>query len=210
MGLDNWGTRPCQAEEKMGTTDSRSILCTGIAICAAVQIVAFAQGRSYPVPLPETSRVPSKDGYVFDKPGIVIVGLITQVCQEEQKTIEGESLIPMRLATQNKGVLSQLLRVNERQRRDPDLRDREFVVLQGPDAIRIDIGKLYLLLLDPDPLLSSYPRGQRGGEYYRLSTKQGGFEVVGGRLRTLRAGGELDAYNGRLLSDAIAEIQKRK
>ena len=115
-----------------------------------------------------------------------------------------------RFWTAARGVPIAVVEVNERRKGDPDLSRFELLVEQkdrGPQPIRFEFGRLYLLLLNPSPLLQGRPASAVEVDPYSLAVPDGGFEIVSRRVVPLSRGGELEPYRGRLADDVLAEIR---
>jgi hypothetical protein len=109
-----------------------------------------------------------------------------------------------------------VIRVNERQSTDPDLRHWHLIIEQmdrGERPLPLEFAREYLLFLDPSPKLLQFWKLDRDGDDphppYALAIPQGGFEVVNGKVRPLVKGGPLDAYDGRSVDEVLAEMQKQ-
>jgi hypothetical protein len=147
---------------------------------------------------------------VFDKPSVVLIGRIVVRYEIEATDVEGGSLIPPDFWTGMRGVPLTILKVNERRKGDPDLARGAFSIDQRDRQrpIRMEFGKMYLLLLDPSPYLKGRPATEFELDPYVFAVRQGGFEILrNGRLRPLEKGGELDEFAGRHM-DEILQIVK--
>lgn len=165
-------------------------------------------------------RTRATDGYVFDRPALVVT---VRVHGESKEEFGDESPGSGMIATVTPSYWTyalcevlEVLRVNERRQGDPDL-DRRVVMIEQlrrrERPLPLRMGRIYVLLVTPSPnLLASWQTQQPGepGRFppYSMSVEQGGFEVVNGRLKVLKRGGLLDAYDGRPLADVVADMRK--
>ena len=166
------------------------------------------------LPLPLVRRTQPVGPDVFSKAAVMLVVRIRERCEVEAGGFEGQSLNPIRTWTYTKARVLQIVHINERQEGDPDLAEGEFLLEQmqrEKNPLRLEFGKRYLLLLTPSRefiLTAETPNRRR--DWYVLAVPQGGFEIAEGKLVPLVRGGELDAYDGRLVEDVIKEIQTKK
>jgi hypothetical protein len=182
------------------------------AICATIMAgcaVTVLIGRQVSLPLPIVVRtIPVEKAPLFSKPDVVLMARVVQQCDTETSyDVVG---IPTRRQPVFRSFLAKNgvpLSVNERAADDPDLSGYQFYFRALSNSITLTLGTTYVLLLDA---VKYFPPGPE----YTVSHPQIGFEVVhatgGDRVRPIVRGGELDAYDGRLLDDVIKEIQGKK
>jgi hypothetical protein len=168
------------------------------------------------------SRTRAMDGYIFDRPSLIVM---VRVHEESKTEFADESPGSVLNVTANppywthvRAQVIEIPRVNERSAGEPDLASPHVMIEQIARKERplpLKIGRLYVLLLTPSPkLLGSWQArlpGEPGGfPPYALSVDQGGFEIVNGKLRVLKRGGPLDKYDGHTLSDVLAEMREHR
>lgn len=156
-------------------------------------------------PLPEVRRASGNQPTVFHRPSIVLIAQIRERRLIEKRDEHGGSLDPPRAYSAIVGETMAVVRVNERQKGDPDLGQLYFVVDQverGERPLELQFGRLYLLLLNP------WPAGRGSAapgklDSYVFAVRQGGYEIRQGRLVVLERGGELDEYDGRSVDEVL-------
>jgi hypothetical protein len=101
-----------------------------------------------------------------------------------------------------------VIRINRRPSTSPGSPSRGVTIVQSGNStfIELTLGEGYLLLLNPAPM----SRILKIPEPVYIFADEAGFRMdARGRLVPLVAGGELEAYRGRLLREVVAEIQRR-
>lgn len=169
--------------------------------------------RSDP-PIDVVQRTRSADGYIFDRPSLVVLMRVQAETRTELSSDEPGSIVMVQKTTPYwtyvTGVVIEPIRVNERKDWEPDLADGNLMVEQrdrGEHPMDLQLGHLYVLLLKPSPdLIGNWNPARANPDSpppYALAVPQAGFEIVNGRLRVLKKGGPLDAYDGGELSDML-------
>jgi hypothetical protein len=184
------------------------------------------------VPLPVVQRTRPPEGYVFDRPSLVVIARITAQVKREMDTddpLEQLTLKNVGFWTYVNAEVFQVLRVNERLPGDPDLAQGHFMLEQLDRRERplpLELGRYYVLFLRPSP--EFLPNWRPSDNQlccpppYALAVPQGGFELMDLRvlpfvsglrdmidatLRPISKGGPLDSYEGRRLSDVLKEMR---
>jgi hypothetical protein len=150
---------------------------------------------------------------VFEKAAVVLVVRVRERREVEELDQDGGSLQVPQFWTAARAVPWLVVKVNERRKNDPDLSRFELLIEQadrGQHPLAFEFGRLYLVLLNPSPLLGGRPATAVQIDPYTFAVPDGGFEIVKRRLVPLGRGGELEAYRGRLADDVVAEIQASK
>jgi hypothetical protein len=171
------------------------------------------------VPMPVVPRSRSADGYIFDTPNLVVLARVHEQAKVERASDDPMSDLIVKKNTPYwtyvKASLIELIRINERNANEPDLTGFSLIVEQrdrDENPLNLKLGHLYVLLLKLSPdMIDHWSRAPAAGPPpYALALPQGGFEIVDGRLRVLRKGGSLDAYDGRTLSELTKEMNEHK
>lgn len=177
-----------------------------------------AQSIEPVLPLKVVPRTRPLDGYMFDRPALVLLTRVLSRTEEQHVGIDEmpEERTNSRFWTYVTAQIEGVIRVNERTIDQPDLKDSYLRIEQQDrreNPIRLEFGRVYLLLLNISPHNQTWDPSQSGVHrppWYAPAVPQGGFDIVNGRLRPLVKGGPLDAYSGRLLVDVIKEMRERR
>jgi hypothetical protein len=189
------------------------------------------------LPLPVVQRTRPAEGYVFDRPSLIVIArIIAQVKSaiETDDPLEELTMKDIGVWTHVEAQVFEVLRVNERLAGEPDLAQGYFMLEQWDRRERplpLELRHYYVLLLRPS---TQFLPNWRPSENqlcclppYALAVPQGGFEIldpkptqafvgrgmaisIDGKLRPLVKGGPLDVYTGRPLGDLVKELRSRQ
>jgi hypothetical protein len=176
-------------------------------------------------PLPGVTRTVSSRNALdrpaltsFEQAPVVAIVEINTRTERISSSWEGEHLTDSngRLLTywSNEGHIVREVRLNGKNTEDPDLFGSVAIEQgeRGAKGIKLELGRSYLLLLRRSTHWYWAPECSLACTLlpapFELTTEQGGYEVLHGRLRVLRRGGPLDAFDGKGVDELIAVLSK--
>jgi hypothetical protein len=155
---------------------------------------------------------------LFEQAPVVAIVEVDTRTERIATNFEGENLKDsngrLRTYWSNEGQIVREVRLNGKNTEDPDLFGGVTIeqAERGAKGIKLELGRSYFLLLRRSTRWYWEPECSHGCTRlpapFELTTEQGGYEVLHGRLRVLRRGGPLDAFDGKEVDELIAALTK--
>jgi hypothetical protein len=154
----------------------------------------------------------------FQKAPVVAIVDIDTRTERISRTVEGEYLKysngQLQTYWSNEAHIVRVIRLNGKNADDPDMIGVLAIEQEErlKNGLKLELGRSYVLLLRRSTHWSWAPECSHGCTLlpapFEPTTDQGGYEVLNGRLRVLRRGGPLDAFDGKTVNELITALSK--